>query len=211
MLAGYGLCALKKHVLTPHLKLAIVCFGANDAVQEGGGESGENLHVPLHVFRTNLEGIISALRAHSPSVHVVLITPPTVDATLWPNRTPQRTAAYAQVVREVGNAVNTNHNSCRQSHHVRVLDLWAAGETECVGKGKEGREGGSEAVNLSDLCDGIHLAPSGNDKVSTFPFYHETADISRTLYVTLYAMGLYGAGASGIASFNSHLLSCLRA
>mgnify|MGYP003386557537 FL=1 len=150
------------------MKLAVICFGANDSVQEGG-EGGEDLYVPLPLFKTNMEDILSAFRAHNPSVCVILVTPPTVNSQLWPNRSPHRTAAYAQVVRDVGKGAQAE-----SAVHVQVLDLWAEGE----------RERG--AVNVGDLCDGIHLASSGNDKVRILRFRMEEARTNILCTLTLY-------------------------
>mmetsp|Transcript_11111 Transcript_11111/g.18162 ORF Transcript_11111/g.18162 Transcript_11111/m.18162 type:complete len:280 (+) Transcript_11111:29-868(+) len=144
--SSYGLCVVKKHVLMPNLKLAIICFGANDSVAKGDAE--ENMHVSVPHYRSNMASIVLAFRDHDPSMRMILITPPPVDSEKWPNRHSTRTAAYAQATREVGEAME-----------VKVLDLWQTGEhaSGIV----------AEAITTADLSDGIHLGPSGNEKVYT--------------------------------------------
>jgi lysophospholipase L1-like esterase len=122
------------HTHTDTYSMATIFFGANDAVT-----SDDLQHCPLDKYRSNITSMVEALRVHNPTIHIILITPGTVDHSLWPTRSEDQVAQYASVVREVGVALN-----------VPVADLWS----------------GAFALDKAvDFSDGLHLSTSGNEKV----------------------------------------------
>nr|GEV43460.1 GDSL esterase/lipase At5g62930 [Tanacetum cinerariifolium] len=98
---------------------ATVFFGANDAALKG--RTSENQHVPLEEYKDNLRKIVRHLKECSPTMLIVLITPPPIDeegrledavssygeqAMKLPERTNEAAGDYAngciEVAKEVG-------------------------------------------------------------------------------------------------------------
>lgn len=136
--------------------MATIFFGANDAVLYG-----EPQHCPLEEFQSNITYMVEAFREHNPEIQLLLITPGTVDHTLWSTRHPDQVALYAAAVRTVGAALR-----------VPVVDLWQGSHAfsaphSSIDKYSSGSNDGeqSEGGKEEDFSDGLHLSPSGNAKV----------------------------------------------
>ena len=134
-------------------RVLTIKFGANDAA---AATLNPQQHVPLAEYESNLRDMVAHATSSCPGVHVILITPPSVDeagiranslAKGWLqhgdeiDRTVAGVRPYADVMRRVG---------CNLS--LPVVDLW---------------EGGDDAVGSTpqDFVDGLHLSPSGNRKL----------------------------------------------
>ncbi|KAJ5151204.1 Esterase SGNH hydrolase-type subgroup [Penicillium canariense] len=104
-----------------NVRLMTIFFGANDACVPG-----QSQHVPLPVYKENLQKIIQhpATRAQDP--RIILITPPPVNEyqlegfdilknTPHPSRTAHMAKTYADAVKEVGASLK-----------VPVADIWSA-------------------------------------------------------------------------------------
>jgi lysophospholipase L1-like esterase len=111
-----------------------VLLGSNDCASNPDGQT-----VPLDEYKDNLRFIVRHLRAASPGIHIILITPPLLDDVQWPNRPIDRVTAYAEAVRVVAAEEETH-----------IVDLWV----------------GDELVELCDLRDGLHLGSGGSNKVA---------------------------------------------
>ncbi|XP_077244162.1 SGNH hydrolase-type esterase superfamily protein [Tasmannia lanceolata] len=128
-----------------------VFFGANDAALLG--RTNEHQHVPIEEYTENLKNIVHHLKECSPTMLVVLITPPPVDeggrmeyarslygekATKLPERTNEMAGVYAKqcinVAKELG---------------LPSIDLWSRMQ-ETTGWQKK------------FLSDGLHLTAEGN-------------------------------------------------
>ncbi|XP_059444094.1 GDSL esterase/lipase At5g62930-like [Corylus avellana] len=133
---------------------ATIFFGANDAALLG--RTSERQHVPVEEYKENLRKIVQHLKECSPTMLVVLITPPPIDetgrkeyaqsvygekATELPERTNEVTELYAKqciaLAKEMG---------------LRSIDLWS--------KMQE-----TEGWQKKFLSDGLHLTPEGNAMV----------------------------------------------
>lgn len=119
---------------TSNLLLCTVFFGANDSVSEG-----ETQHVPVAEYKENLVRIVVHLREITPSTVILLVTPPMVDSSQWPTRSPDKAAQYAEAVREIYS------DELARGERIGILDL--------------------KHLTLADLRDGLHLNQSGNAKV----------------------------------------------
>lgn len=120
---------------TDKYSMATISFGANDSVKPDDVQ-----HCPVDEYRSNISAMVNALREHNPDISLILITPGTVEHTLWPTRHADQVSHYANAVREVGAAMK-----------VPVADLWE--DPTCLN------------VSLGDFSDGLHLSASGNEKV----------------------------------------------
>ncbi|CAN0901196.1 GDSL esterase/lipase At5g62930 [Linum grandiflorum] len=128
-----------------------VFFGANDAALLG--RTSERQHVPLDEYKENLRKVVKHLKDCSPTMLVVLISPPPVDeagrkayatslygekAMELPERTNEMTGVYAlhcvELAKELG---------------VLSVNLWS--------KMQE-----TEGWQKKYLSDGLHLTPEGN-------------------------------------------------
>ncbi|KAH0457920.1 hypothetical protein IEQ34_013235 [Dendrobium chrysotoxum] len=133
-----------------------VFFGANDAVILG--RISEKQHVPTEEYKQNLREIVHHLKDCSPTMLVILITPPPVDengrdeyarslygdkARKLPERTNEMTGVYANKCIELAQELNLPY-----------IDLWSHMQ-ETVGWQKK------------FLSDGLHLTPEGNAVVHT--------------------------------------------
>ncbi|KAL2344912.1 hypothetical protein Fmac_006197 [Flemingia macrophylla] len=124
-----------------------VFFGANDACLPDKHEAFQ--HVPLLEYKQNLHSIVSFFKKHWPTIHVLLITPPPIDEEArlryfyavnprgLPERTNETTGEYARACIAVAEECG-----------VPVIDLWSKMQ---------------QCPDWRDyLCDGLHLAKSGN-------------------------------------------------
>lgn len=131
-----------------------IFFGANDAVILG--RTSEKQHVPVEEYKQNLRKIVHHLKECSPTMLVILITPPPVDedgrneyarllygdkARELPERTNEMTGIYANYCIELALELSLPY-----------VDLWSHMQ-ESVGWQKK------------FLRDGLHLTPEGNDVV----------------------------------------------
>ncbi|KAJ6799461.1 GDSL esterase/lipase [Iris pallida] len=128
-----------------------IFFGANDAALLG--RTSERQHVPIEEYKENLRKIVYRLKECSPTMLVVLITPPPVDedgrkefarslygdkAMELPERTNETTGVYAKQCIELAKELQ-----------VPYIDLWSQMQ-ETAGWQK------------MFLSDGLHLTPEGN-------------------------------------------------
>jgi lysophospholipase L1-like esterase len=142
---------VKRILPTPdhEIILATVFLGANDA-------SSGSQHVPVEEYASNLKEIVKHLRYINPAMHIVLITPPIVDAAQWPDRHPEVVKKYAVAVIEVGHA-----GLMESGGFVHVLNLWSE---ESIGVSNSSVFSG-QGIDYPDLNDGLHLGVGGNTKV----------------------------------------------
>ncbi|GMY14854.1 GDSL esterase/lipase At5g62930-like [Fagus crenata] len=130
---------------------ATIFFGANDAALLG--RTSERQHVPVEEYKENLSKTVHHLKECSPTMLVVLITPPPVDeagrkeyaqsvygekAMELPERTNEVTGLYAKQCLELAKEIG-----------VLSVDLWS--------KMQE-----TEGWQRKFLSDGLHLTPEGN-------------------------------------------------
>uniref|UniRef100_A0A2N9HX25 SGNH hydrolase-type esterase domain-containing protein n=1 Tax=Fagus sylvatica TaxID=28930 RepID=A0A2N9HX25_FAGSY len=133
---------------------ATIFFGANDAALLG--RTSERQHVPVEEYKENLSKTVHHLKECSPTMLVVLITPPPVDeagrkeyaqsvygekAMELPERTNEVTGLYAKQCLELAKEIG-----------VLSVDLWS--------KMQE-----TEGWQRKFLSDGLHLTPEGNGLV----------------------------------------------
>jgi lysophospholipase L1-like esterase len=115
------------------IAIATLYLGSNDASAPGTSQ-----HVPITEYKGNLESIIEYITELSPSTRYILITPAVVDSQVWPGRSSEATAQYADAVRQIG-----------MERNIPVADLW-----------KEPYD-----ISLEDLSDGLHMGVGGNRKI----------------------------------------------
>ncbi|XP_048138641.1 GDSL esterase/lipase At5g62930 isoform X2 [Rhodamnia argentea] len=122
-----------------------IFFGANDAALSG--RLSERQHVPVDEYKENLKKIVHHLKKWSPTMLIVLITPPPVhvegrdeyaSARELPERTNDVTGTYAQQCVQLADELG-----------VRTIDVWS--------KMQE-----TEGWQKKFLSDGLHLTPEGN-------------------------------------------------
>ncbi|PWA82465.1 SGNH hydrolase-type esterase superfamily protein [Artemisia annua] len=133
---------------------ATVFLGANDASLPGS--TWERLHVPLEEYKENLRKIVRHLKECSPTMLIVLITPPPTDeegrlefaksmygekAMKLPERTNEVTGDYANGCVEVA-----------KEFGVSSVNLWS-------------RMQETQGWQKKFLSDGLHLTPDGNKVV----------------------------------------------
>ena len=174
--------------------LATVFLGANDAVVcapvDGDARAGHGggQHVSVDEYASNIAAIVDAVRASCPCAAVLLITPPPVDSTLWPNRSIPQVRRLSSLFHHPHPRVHParcsvprtpSHDQVRpyrdavlavaKERGALALDLWtphprhAPDAPDAPGTGTG--TGTIAPIDLSDLCDGLHLAGTGNDKV----------------------------------------------
>lgn len=128
-----------------------IFFGANDAALSGG--TSERQHVPIQEFKHNLQKMVLHLKSCSPTMLIVLITPPPVceegrrayaislhgnNARELSERTNEVTGQYANACVEIAKEMG-----------VAYINLWS--------KMQE-----TEGWQKKFLWDGLHLTPDGN-------------------------------------------------
>lgn len=92
----------KRSANSSHVTLLTIWFGANDATIPP-----KTQYVPLEDYEARLKELLALVRSpesqyYSPDTHIVLITPPPIDQTLWGDRKLENTQKYAEVVKRVG-------------------------------------------------------------------------------------------------------------
>lgn len=123
-----------------------VFFGANDAAVPG-----EAQHIAIEEYTENIQKIVTSIRskAASPSLPILLITPPPVDEEAWAkargtspvsDRTNARAKAYGNAARE------------KLHGHVSVVDAFHLLE-------------GDSSNRAQYLSDGLHLNEKGNTRL----------------------------------------------
>ncbi|CAA3002500.1 GDSL esterase lipase At5g62930 [Olea europaea subsp. europaea] len=127
-----------------------IFFGANDAALLG--RTGERQHVPIEEYRENLRRIVRHLKNCTPTMLIVLITPPPIDelgrlefarslygdkATELPERTNEMAAVYAKQCVELAEELG-----------LPSINLWSK---------MQKTEGWQKF-----LSDGLHLTAEGN-------------------------------------------------
>ncbi|KAL4383444.1 hypothetical protein GQ457_15G000740 [Hibiscus cannabinus] len=132
-----------------------IFFGANDAALLG--RTSERQHVPVEEYKDNLRKIVSHLKECSPSMLIVLITPPPIDeegrmnyaratygekAMKLPERTNENAGVYAKGCVEVAGELG-----------IRSINIWS--------KMQE-----TDGWQKKYLRDGLHLTAEGNAVVS---------------------------------------------
>ncbi|KAG5536914.1 hypothetical protein RHGRI_024373 [Rhododendron griersonianum] len=130
---------------------ATIFFGANDAALLG--RNGEKQHVPIGEYKDNLRRIVYHLKECSPTMLVVIITPPPIDeegrmayarslygekAMKLPERTNEATGVYVKQCVELAKELG-----------LPSINLWS--------KMQE-----TEGWQKKFLSDGLHLTPEGN-------------------------------------------------
>ncbi|PKA67281.1 GDSL esterase/lipase [Apostasia shenzhenica] len=128
-----------------------IFFGANDAAILG--RTSERQHVPVEEYKENLRKIVHHLKKCSPTMLVILITPPPVDedgrneyarslygekARELPERTNEMAGIYAKHCVELAKELNLS-----------FVDLWSHMQETADWQKKF-------------LRDGLHLTPEGN-------------------------------------------------
>ncbi|KAK4264344.1 hypothetical protein QN277_025538 [Acacia crassicarpa] len=131
-----------------------IFLGANDAALLG--RSSESQHVPIEEYKENLRKIVRHLKERSPSMLIVLITPPPIceegrdayarslygdNASELSERTNKVTGEYAKACIETAEELG-----------VRFINLWS--------KMQE-----TDGWQKKFLSDGLHLTPEGNEVV----------------------------------------------
>lgn len=120
-----------------------IFLGANDAALPG-----EDQHVPLEEFKSNLIRMVQSIRENSgqPTIPIILITPPPVDEKAW--------AAHMQ-----------SFSADRKNHVSRTYGqscLQVAAEHDCAVLDVYDLLGGDSGDCSKHLSDGLHLSESGN-------------------------------------------------
>ncbi|XP_019464016.1 PREDICTED: GDSL esterase/lipase At5g62930 isoform X1 [Lupinus angustifolius] len=131
-----------------------IFFGANDAALLG--RTSERQHVPIEDYKQNLRKIVLHLKEYSPSMQIVLITPPPVseegrqryaeslygeNAMKLPERTNEVAGQYAKACVEIAKEMS-----------VWYVNLWPK---------MQETDGWQDKL----LSDGLHLTPEGNTVV----------------------------------------------
>ncbi|XP_010251204.1 PREDICTED: GDSL esterase/lipase At5g62930 isoform X3 [Nelumbo nucifera] len=129
----------------------IIFFGANDAALLG--RNNERQHVPVEEYEENIRRIVNHLKEYSPTMLVVLITPPPVNeegrkeyarsvygekAVDLPERTNEMAGVYAKLCVELAKELGLSS-----------INLWS--------KMQE-----TEGWEKKFLSDGLHLTEEGN-------------------------------------------------
>lgn len=128
-----------------------IFFGANDAALSG--RTSERQHVPVEEYKENLRKTVLHLKECSPTMQIVLITPPPIceegrrayaislygeNASKLPERTNEVTGQYANACVEIAKEMG-----------MRYINLWS--------KMQE-----TDGWQKKFLSDGLHLTPEGN-------------------------------------------------
>jgi isoamyl acetate esterase len=128
-----------------HCEVVVIFLGANDSAMS----ETPSQYVPIIEYVDNMKAIIHHCQAMNPKASIVLVTPPTVDNALWPDRSEKVVSRYAQAVR---NIVAEQLVNCSTTVH--LLDLWQDDAT-------------SQGIATADLFDGLHFGEGGNHKMFT--------------------------------------------
>jgi lysophospholipase L1-like esterase len=131
-----------------HTVAVTLMLGANDASEAGGFQ-----HVPQPEYLDNMREILRALRAAFPSAHVLVLSPPAVDAERW--------EAHAQ--KTWGASGGGRCASLVRAYS--SLARQAAAETKCAFVEVAEPMMASPAGLRALLVDGLHLSAAGNELV----------------------------------------------
>lgn len=128
-----------------------IFFGANDAALLG--RTSERQHVPIEEYKDNLRKIVLHLKECSPTMLVVLITPPPVDED---GRKAYAISLYGEKAMKLAERTNETTgiyaNQCielAKELDIPCINLWHVMQ-ECTGWQKK------------FLSDGLHLTAEGN-------------------------------------------------
>ncbi|XP_027331004.1 GDSL esterase/lipase At5g62930 [Abrus precatorius] len=131
-----------------------IFFGANDAALSG--RTSERQHVPIEEYKENLRKFVLHLKKCSPTMQIVLITPPPVceegrqayaislygeNASKLPERTNEVTGQYANACVETAKEMG-----------IHYINIWS--------KMQE-----TDGWQKKFFSDGLHLTPEGNEVV----------------------------------------------
>lgn len=137
--------------------LATLFLGANDAcIPDMSPGASSSQHVPVDEYEQYIRTIVRYLKSVNPDMVVILVTPPTLDSSKWPNRSPKVTAQYADSIRRVASEKELG---------VDLLDLWPNLAMEDPSLSSLSSVPNTFALGLDDMNDGLHLNASGNKKV----------------------------------------------
>ena len=96
-----ALLRIERDVLSFNPYITTILFGTNDCAP------GEWSRRTVEEFQGNMEMIIDMIRLKSPKCHIILITPPPVDETVFmPWTTNKRLAPYCDAVRDLAETKN---------------------------------------------------------------------------------------------------------
>ncbi|CAA6673076.1 unnamed protein product [Spirodela intermedia] len=129
------------HIFPPPVAVTIF-FGANDAALLG--RNSHRQHVPLKEYKDNLRLIVQHLKESSPTILIVLITPPLLtrmEGWNLPERTNEVTGLYAK----------------------ECINLAAELQIPCINLWSKMQE--TEGWQKKFLSDGLHLTEEGNGAV----------------------------------------------
>ena len=156
-------------------------LGANDAVTSDSAQ-----YVPLEEYENNMRYISQYILDVFPKAVLILVTPPKVNTLYWNTRSIDQVSTYANVVRKLGaelhqspvvsqslNDQGHERNDKRirisSSSRVFVLDLWgtdnSSGSNATTSISSYSYITFAECIELTDLCDGLHMAVEGNRKI----------------------------------------------
>lgn len=130
---------------------ATIFFGANDAALLG--RTSERQHVPLEEYKENLRKIIQHLKKCSPSVLVLLITPPPVDEA---GRLEYARSQYGDKAMQLSERTN----EVTGEYAKQCVEL--AGELGLPSINLWSKMQETEGWQRKFLSDGLHLTPEGN-------------------------------------------------
>ncbi|KAL3716874.1 hypothetical protein ACJRO7_008451 [Eucalyptus globulus] len=128
-----------------------IFFGANDAAL--AGRTSERQHVPVDEYKENLKKIVHHLKKCSPTMLIVLITPPPVDEE---GRNEYAGSLYGKNARELPERTNEVTGTYAQQC-VQLSDELGVGAIDIWSKMQE-----TEGWQKKFLSDGLHLTPEGN-------------------------------------------------
>ncbi|KAI7753169.1 hypothetical protein M8C21_021554 [Ambrosia artemisiifolia] len=128
-----------------------VFFGANDAALPG--RTSERQHVPLEEYKENLRKIVRHLKECSPTMLIVLITPPPIDEE---GQQQYAISVHGEKAPERTNEVTGNYaNGCvevAKELGVSSVNLWSKMQA-------------TQGWQKKYISDGLHLTPDGNNVV----------------------------------------------
>lgn len=130
---------------------ATIFFGANDAALLG--RNSERQHVPIEEYKENLRKIVLHLKKCSPTMLVVLITPPPIDEE---GRMEYAQSVYGEKAMKLPERTNETAgeyaNQCvslAEELGVPSINLWSKMQN-------------TDGWQRKYLSDGLHLTPEGN-------------------------------------------------
>jgi len=148
----------------------LILFGANDACLP---DSPSRQHVPLEMYRQNIENILAhpAVKAHNPTIF--LVTPPPINETqIWADnkakeystitRRQRVTAQYADAVRQIATESKNDKVILIDLHSAMMQKAISLTPDYAEGDSLLGTlQGGDSAALRTLLADGLHLTGAG--------------------------------------------------